>query len=151
MMARPINAAISPYSTAVAPPSSATKRRHAPTRVGRKFDWAMVLSFNSEMQSQKRCKMRYQRHVGGRHLIVPQTVWSDPGKFLFLPGAHDPLPSPAYVQWHEKMKIQVSMAREGEGRDTGFVDRYPQFFLELANECLFRPFARFHLTTRELP
>src|ERR1700730_13870527 len=139
MMARPINAAISPYSTAVAPPSSAIKRRRAPTRVGRKLDWGIVLSFNSGMQSQKRCKMRYQRHVGGRHLIVPQTVWSDPGKFLSLPGGHDALPSPAYIERHEKMKVRISVAGEGEWSDAGFVDRNSQFLLELANECLFRP------------
>lgn len=95
--------------------------------------------------------MGYQRHVGGRHLVVPQTVWSDPSKFLSLPGGHDTLPTPAHIQWHEKMKVRISVACEGEWSDTKLLDRNSQFLLELADERLFRPFARFHFATWELP
>jgi hypothetical protein len=49
------------------------------------------------------------------------------------------------------MKVGVSMARKGERRDARLCDGNSQFLSELADERLFRPFAGFHLATRELP
>ena len=95
--------------------------------------------------------MGYQRHVGGRHIVIAQTVWSDPGKFLSFLRGHGALPPPAHIERHEKMKVGVFMAREGEGRDARFRHRNSQFLLKLADERLFGPFARFYLAARELP
>src|SRR5215470_2257484 len=95
--------------------------------------------------------MRYQRHVGGRHLVIAQTVWSDPGEFLSFLRGHGAVPAPAHVERHEQMKVGVSMARKGERCDARLRDRNPQFLSEFADERLFGPFTRFHLTARELP
>src|SRR5215471_12953049 len=95
--------------------------------------------------------MRYQRHVGGRHPVIAQTIWSDPGECLSFLRAHDALPAPAYIERHEKVKVGVSMASEREGRDARFRDGNSQLLFELADERLFGPLARFHLAARELP
>src|SRR5580658_4661394 len=103
------------------------------------------------MQLEERGEVRYQRHVGGRHLVVPQPVRPDPGKPLSLLRGHDVFPAPAHIERHEKMKVWIAMAREGERSEAGFLDRNPQLLLELADERLFRPFARLDLAARELP
>src|SRR5215471_12961844 len=95
--------------------------------------------------------MRYQRHVGGRHLIIPQAIGSDPGKLLSLARSHDALPAPAHIERHEKMKVRICVAREGEWSEARLCDRDPRFLPELAGERLFRPLARFHFAARELP
>src|SRR5215813_12133945 len=151
MMARPSPAARSPYSTAVAPVSSATKLRHALICVANEFHWCIMLSLNSVMPSQKRYEMRYQGQVCGRHLVVPQTVRPDPGKLLSLPRGHDAFPASAHIEGHEKMKVRISVAREGEWGDTAFLDRNSQFFLELSQDRLLRLLSCFHFATWELP
>jgi len=95
--------------------------------------------------------VRYQRYVGGRHVVVPQPVRPDPGKSLSLLRGDDALPAPAHVERHEKVKVGIAVARKGERSETGFLDRNAQLLLELANERLFRPFARFHLAAGKLP
>ena len=95
--------------------------------------------------------MGYQRHVGGRHIVIAQTVRSDPGEFLPFLRGHGALPAPAHIERHEKMKVGVSMARKGERGDARLCDRNSQFLFKLADERLFRPFAYLHLATRELP
>src|SRR5262249_34511655 len=103
------------------------------------------------MRSQQRDEMSYQRHVGRRHLIIAQAVWSDPGEFLSFPWGHDALPAPAYIERHEKMEVRISVARRGGRADACLGDGNSQFLSELTDERLFRPLAWLHLAARELP
>src|SRR5260370_41561056 len=95
--------------------------------------------------------MGYQRHVGGRHIVIAQTVGSDPGEFLSFLRDHGALPAPAHIERHEQMEVGVSMARKGERSDARLCDRNSQLLSELADERLFPPFAGFHLAPRALP
>src|SRR5215470_2277340 len=94
------------------------------------------ISSERALRSQKRREMRYQRHVGGRHIVIAQTVWSDPGEFLSFFRGHNALPAPAHIERHQKMKVGVFMAREGEWGDARLCDRNSQFLLKLADERL---------------
>jgi len=49
------------------------------------------------------------------------------------------------------MKVRICVAREGERRKACFCDCNSQFLRKLADERLFRPFARFHFAAWELP
>ncbi len=49
------------------------------------------------------------------------------------------------------MKIFISMAGEGKGRQAVFVNFYTEFFVKFANESRFRRLVNFDLAPREFP
>src|SRR5690349_22645029 len=104
-MLRP--AAIMAYSIAVAPSSSARKRKSVQQS---------VLSFMLSPRSQQRHQVGDQRLVGRRHLVVAKLVRSDPGELLSLLGLNDALPAPANIERHQEMEVRIGVARKGERR-----------------------------------
>ena len=60
-------------------------------------------------------------------------------------------PTPTQIQWHQEVKGIVSVAGEDEGRQAAFLDVDVQFFLQLADQGLFGPFARLDLAAWKLP
>ncbi len=75
----------------------------------------------------------------------------NPFQPLVFPCGNKPLPSPADVQRHEKMKIGVGEARECQRRETGLFDLNPQFLVQFPDQRRFRPFAVLDLAARKLP
>jgi hypothetical protein len=49
------------------------------------------------------------------------------------------------------MKIRLSMAREGQGSETGLADDYSQFLVQFPDECFFRPLAALDLAAGKFP
>ena len=72
-------------------------------------------------------QVRDQGYVGGRHFVLSQRVRPHPGELLTFGGDDGAFPTPADIQRHEKMKVRVAVAREGEGGKAIFANGYSQF------------------------
>src|SRR5262249_50605366 len=126
MIAKPISAAIKPYSIAVAPRRSATKRASRP-RTERKSEREGVAKeamgqsyFGARVWLQQGGQVRDERQVGGRHRILLEPVRPHPGEPLALQRGRDPVPPPTYIERHQQVEVRVGVAREGERREASF-------------------------------
>jgi len=95
--------------------------------------------------------MRNQRYVGRRHLEIAQLVRPDPRKPLTFLSSDRSLPTPADIEGHQKMKVGIAVAREGQWREARLADDDSEFLPQLSDQRLFRPFARFDLATGKFP
>ena len=64
---------------------------------------------------------------------------------------HLTLPSADKVEGHQQVETVISMACEDKGRETGARNADAQFFLQLADQTVFRRFTGLELSAGELP
>src|SRR5262249_15651380 len=141
MMTAAMPPAISPYSIAVAPSSSAAKAAAREVKLVQSRAISVMIPLSAPVLQQRR-QMRDQRQVGGGHGVVAQLVRLDPLELLAFGRRAHPLPAPAHVERHQQVKVLVGVAREGERRKARLPDDDPEFPLELAYECLLGTLAR---------
>src|SRR5436309_9223116 len=129
-MVAPIPAAISAYSIAVVPLSSARKRR---VRCPKQRSNSIVISLAPccASGSEQRRQVRHQRYVRRRHRVLTQPVRPHPGKSLAFFRGHRSVPSPAHIKRHDEVKIRIGVAREGERREACLLDDDTQLLLKL--------------------
>src|SRR5260370_538984 len=86
-----------------------------------------------------------------RSALPLRTGPSPPPPTSSAPPAPPPFPSPADVRRHQQVKRRVGVARKGDRREARLADGDADFFLQLADQRLFRPFAGLDLAAGKLP
>src|SRR5690606_31301735 len=123
--------AISPYSIAVAPRSSAAKglvmEAMAPTC------WHLL---------EKIAQGRDQWLVRGRHGKPPQRLRPDPLEGRMLQCAGRALPPSAHVKWHQQVKAFIRMADKTERGEAGRLRFDRQFLAQFADQRRLRRLPR---------
>src|SRR3954447_11644971 len=113
------------------------------------WSWRILRPFL--LASQQVRQMRNERNVCGRHRVVLQAGGPDPREGLAFLRRRETLPSPAYKQRHQEMKVWISVTRKSQRGETRFFYDNSQFLLEFPDEGRLGRLARFDLATREFP
>ena len=94
---------------------------------------------------------RDQGQIGGRHRVIAQVVWADPGQILtFGPGGNS-LPFAASKKRHQEVKIRIAVTGEGQRRETAGEGVDGKFFFKLSDQGRFWCLAGFNLATGKFP